>query len=85
MAPIEKRPRLECCDRDQYKMLSGEKTRFAPVDLLLMERQEIEKVDGNVSSDGLSVSSDRSSSSLVTENTEPDNISYNNTVSVSNQ
>ena len=55
------------------------------VDLLLMERQEIEEVDGKVSSGGLSVSLDRSSSSLVTENTEADNISCNNTVSVSSQ
>ena len=54
----------ECCDRDQDKISSGEK----PVDLLLMEREEIEEVDGIVSSDGLSVSSDRSSSSHVTEN-----------------
>ena len=85
MAPIEKRPRLECCDCDQDKILSGEKT-FPPVDLLLiMESQEIEEVDGNVSSGSLSVSSDRSSSSLVTENTGPDNISCNNTLSVSSQ
>ena len=55
------------------------------VDLLLMECQEIEEVDGKVSSGGLSVSLDRSSSSLVTEYTEPDNISCNNTVSVSSQ
>ena len=60
--------------------------KFMRVDLLLMERQEIEEVDGIVSSGGLSVtSSDRSSSSLVTENTEPDKISCNNTVSVSSQ
>ena len=60
--------------------------KFMRVDLLLMERQEIEEVDGIVSSGGLSVtSSGRSSSSLVTENTEPDNISCNNTVSVSSQ
>ena len=60
--------------------------KFMRVDLLLMERQEIEEVGGIVSSGGLSVtSSDRSSSSLVTENTEPDNISCNNTVSVSSR
>jgi hypothetical protein len=85
MAPIEKRPRLECCDPDHDKMLNSEKTRAEPVDMLLMARQEIEEFDENASSDGLSVSSDRSSSSSVTENTEPDNIDCNNTVSVSNE
>ena len=57
MATIWKRPRLECCDHNQDKILTGEKT-FSPVDLLLMERQAIEEVDGNVSSGGSSVSSD---------------------------
>lgn len=44
MAPIEKRPRLDCCDRDQDKILSGEKTRFAPVDLFLMDVKKLMKL-----------------------------------------